>query len=167
MNTFANRLKLALEKRAISQAKAAKLAGISQQSINYIINSNLSTSKLGPRIAEALQINPDWLIYGKGKFEDTKIYDLPILHSQYMLKKFIAETLDHDKIDFTIIDEYLGEKAFAYLLRSNELLICCDSNYEYSSAKYLTMRNNELRITKAKKEISFPIFEWRTRSVDF
>lgn len=167
METFAERLKIAIDKRAISQTEAARRIGISQQSINYIINNNLKNSKLAPKIAGALGINPEWLIYGKGKFEETKIYEIPIIHSLYMLNKFLKGAIDEKLVDCTIIDAYLGDQMFAYLIEPQKMVICYKDNGICTPCQYLTIRNSLVLITDEKQDFSFPIFEWRTRYVDF
>ncbi|MCE3237832.1 MAG: hypothetical protein K0R24_813 [Gammaproteobacteria bacterium] len=170
MNTLAERLKIAINKRGMSQAEAARLCGISQQSINYIIANNLSSSKLAPQIALALNINPEWLILGRGKFEETKVYELPIIHSLYMLKKFIKNELDEQSLEYTVINVYLGNRAFAYLLEARKMAICSDesiNNTQNEKSEYLSIEESGVSITKENGIVSFPIFEWRIRSVDY
>lgn len=167
MNSFAERLKIALEKRNLSQAEAARKCGLSQQSINYIIKNNLKTSKLGTEIATALNINPEWLIYGRGKFEESKIYELPIMHSYTLLKKFINNELKLDKVDYIVTEFFLGYTAFAYLLEPRKLIICGDESFISTSGQYLTFDGSSSFITDLKGQISFPVFEWRIRYEDF
>lgn len=168
MKTFAERLKMALNKRNISQAEAARRCGVSQQSINYIISNNLLSSKLAPQIASRLSINPEWLISGKGRFEEMKIYELPILHSAYMLKKFLQKEIDENTLQHTLSDEFLGNNAFAYLINPRKMALCYENTkVKESSQEYLTIKNDTILITNTKSKISFPIFEWRSRHVDF
>ena len=140
--SFSKRLKEILEQKNLTQAEVAKLCGVSQQSINYIINNKLKSSKLAPILAEALKINPEWLTYGKGRQETAPIYELPILHSVYMLKKFTGDTLPHDNLEFTTIDQFLGPTAFAYLLKPTKMIICTD--------KRLNKRQNTLFLITMK-----------------
>lgn len=161
--SFSNRLKQYLEDHGISQAKAAKKCGIAQQSLNYILNNNLTSSKLAPKIAETLAINPDWLIYGHGKPEITFIQEIPIIHSPYMLKKFLSGNLPENTLEHTVSDTFLGNKAFAYLIESKKIILCYDNNQSTCSENYLTLSENEVNISSEKKEFSFPIFEWRER----
>lgn len=167
METFAKRLKLAIEKRALSQAQAARQCGVTQQSINYIISNDLKSSKLAPQIASSLGINPEWLICGRGKFEETQFYEIPIIHSLYMLKKFLNQELDNNALDYTVVDADLGPGAFAFLLEPKKLLICAKALDPTHHKQYLTIQDSNLLVTDKKKELSFPIFEWRTRDVDF
>lgn len=168
MCNFSDRLNTIIKKRGLSQAEAAKLCGIAQQSLNYIINSKLKSSKLAPQIAEALGINPEWLIYGTGKPELSKLYDLPIIHSAYMLKKFINRELDLETLEIAIIDKFLGHNAFAFLTKPNEMAICGDLLQKGISDEFLTLSNEGvIIITKKPEEASFPIYEWRRRHEDF
>lgn len=170
MNTFAERLKTAIDKRGISQAEAARICGIAQQSLNYIISNNLKSSKLAPEIAAALGINPEWLILGLGKFEENKLYELPILHSPYMLKKFIKGDIDLNTVDYAVINIDLGDQAFAYLIESKKLIICSNTiiSTQNRNIEYLCIEDLVASISPVVKgELSFPIFEWRIRSVDY
>lgn len=167
MNTFGERLQTAIEKRGLSQAQAARQCGIAQQSINYIIKSKLKSSKLATQIAASLNINPEWLIFGHGKFEETRVYELPIIHSFYMLKKFLKGDLSNNEMDHTLTDTHLGDMAFAYLLEPKKLLICSDCASTTQANEYLSIKDTGVAITRTKTALSFPIFEWRTRHVDF
>jgi transcriptional regulator with XRE-family HTH domain len=169
MNTFAERLKIAINKRGISQAEAARLCGIAQQSLNYIIANNLKSSKLAIQIASSLAISPDWLILGQGKFEENKIYELPIIHSPYMLSKFLKNELNENSLDHTVINTDLGDLAFAYLFETKKMLICSQeiTNYQNQKLEYLSIEEFNAYITKKKEKLSFPIFEWRIRNVDY
>lgn len=169
MNTFAERLKVAIAKRGLSQAEAARKCSIAQQSFNYIIANNLNSSKLAPQIASSLGINPEWLILGHGRFEENKIYGLPIIHSPYMLKKFIKNEIDENSLDYTVININLGDLAFAYLLETKKMIICSSEiiTTQNQNVEYLTIEELAASITKKKGKISFPIFEWRIRNVDY
>ncbi len=169
MSTFAERLKIAINKRELSQAEAARLCGIAQQSLNYIIANNLNSSKIAPKIASCLGINPEWLILGYGKFEENKVYELPIIHSPYMLKKFIKNELSENSLDYTVINTNLGELAFAYLLETKKMVICSTNVIHTQNQKieYLSIEELVASITDIRSELSFPIFEWRIRNVDY
>jgi len=169
MNTFAARLKIAIDKRGISQSEAARLCGIAQQSLNYIITNNLNSSKLAPQIASALEINPEWLILGQGKFEENKVYELPIIHSPYMLKKFIRNELKENSLEYTVINTNLGDLAFAYLLEAKKMVICSTEviNTQNQKLEFLRIEESATSVTDKKGKFSFPIFEWRIRSIDY
>ena len=165
--SFSKRLKQVIENKNISQAEAARLCGIAQQSMNYILKNDLKSSKLAPQIADALNINPEWLIYGEGRPDMIVANEIPIIHSPYMLKKYIADALPQDSLELTIVDKFLGNKAFAYLIKPTKMAICADSNDEIQPSEYLTLKDNEIIISAKPAKISFPIFEWRERYEDF
>ena len=165
--SFAKRLKQIIESKNISQAEAARLCGIAQQSMNYILKNDLKSSKLAPQIAEALNINPEWLIYGEGRPEMMLAKEIPIIHSPYMLKKYMANSLSQKSLELTIIDKFLGNKAFAYLIKPTKMAICADSIDEIALKEYLTLKDNKIIISEKLGKMSFPIFEWRERYEDF
>lgn len=168
MNTFAERLKMAIEKMGISQAEAARRSGISQQSINYIISNNLKQSKLAVKIASSLDINPDWLIYGEGKFKETKYYEIPIFDNAYKILKYINHDIDTDSLPSLIVDLYLGNLAFAYLASPTKLAICCEKEYNSSPLDYLCILGTSAEINKKPiTDLAFSIIEWRSRCANF
>lgn len=168
MKTFAERLKIAIEKIGISQTEAARRCGISQQSINYMILNNLKQSKLAANIAASLNINPDWLIYGEGRFKETKYYEVPIIDSAYKILKYIHNDLDKDTCPSIVIDIYLGNIAFAYLFEPNKLAICCEKEYNFEPMEYLCIAGTAVKIEKQSTlDLAFSIIEWRIRSVGF
>lgn len=166
MNTFAERLKFAINKSNLSQAEAARKSGIAQQSINYIINNNVNSSKLAPQIASALGINPEWLVYGRGKLEETCVYEIPIFNTPYLLIKFLNQDIDENTVKYTVIEIDLGDNAFAYLIEPQKLAIC-SSIIETDTTEYLTLTPSSVIVSKSKGETSFAIFEWRHRYVNF
>lgn len=127
MTTFAERLKSSLEKLSMSQTELARRCGVSQQSINYIVNKNLHESKLAPQIADVLQLNLEWLMYGIGSPEEIAITQLPIIHSPYMLDKFLSGKLETSALDYTIINTKLDGDSFAYIDNMTTMYICTSS----------------------------------------
>ena len=165
--SFSKRLKQIIDKKRISQAEAARLCGIAQQSMNYILKNDLKSSKLAPQIADALAVNPEWLIYGEGRPEIAIVNEIPIIHSVYMLKKYICHSLPLETLEFTVIDTFLGNKSFAYLIKPTKMAICTDNFDGFKHSEYLSLKDNETIITTKPIKISFPIFEWRERYEDF
>ncbi len=164
--TFSNRLKKILESKGMSQAEAARQCNIAQQSMNYILNSNLKSSKLAPTIADALNINIDWLLTGEGRPETINTIEIPIIHSPYMLKKFLNGALTLDTLEYTIVDKFLGTHAFAYLITSKEMIICSEKPIDNSD--FLIILDDEVIISDENTEnTSFFIFEKRVRTYDF
>ncbi len=168
MKTFSERLKFALYKRDITQTEAARRCCISQQSMNYVINKNLKASKLANKIASGLNINPEWLIYGTGKFENPELFDIPIIDNVLMLKTFFHGLNIQDQADFVVSCQYLGERPFAYLIAHNKLALCASSEFKIENSiqnEYLIINADSVEVTDNKKDISYQIYEWRTFNV--
>ena len=72
MPTLGARLEQHLEKAGVSQAELARVSGVKQQTISYIIRSGARSSAYATRLAQALGVNPYWLQDGTGDpFEST------------------------------------------------------------------------------------------------
>ena len=67
---LAERLKLAMEARNMSQASLAEAAGISQPSVWKITSGRTQSSKKLVEIANALQVRPEWLLNGSGDMDN-------------------------------------------------------------------------------------------------
>ncbi len=130
------------------------------------------------QIASALEINPDWLIYGRGKSEETKFYEIPIIHSPFMLKKLLDQNLDDQFITYTVTEISIHGTAFAYLITPNQLLLCqeincsqlCNSiNTSEYLEEFLCINNQNWSVSVRNKpeELSFLILEKRIRNADF
>ena len=168
MKTFAKRLQQAIERLGISQAEAARRCGVSQQSINYIISNDLKHSKLAVSIADALSINPDWLIYGEGKFKETTYYEIPVFDKAYDLLKYLNNDIDTDAVRTIMVDLYLGDLAFAYLVEPNKMALCCKKEYNVEPMDFLCISGLSIEVNKKPiSDMSFSIFEWRTRHAGF
>lgn len=66
---LAERLKLAMEARNMSQASLAESAGISQPSVWKIVSGRTQSSKKLVEIANALKVRPEWLLNGSGEMD--------------------------------------------------------------------------------------------------
>lgn len=67
---LAERLKLAMEARNMSQASLAEAAGISQPSVWKITSGRTQSSKKLVEIANALRVRPEWLLNGSGNMDE-------------------------------------------------------------------------------------------------
>jgi len=65
-DTLSSRLVYALNYLRISQSEVARRVGIKPQVIQYLCTNHAKKSKFAYEIALALEINPTWLIAGKG-----------------------------------------------------------------------------------------------------
>lgn len=64
--SLSTRLAYALERLKVNQSELARRVGIKPQIIQYLCTGNATKSKFAYEIATALEVNPDWLIAGKG-----------------------------------------------------------------------------------------------------
>ncbi|HGJ5883292.1 MULTISPECIES: XRE family transcriptional regulator [Arsenophonus] len=71
MNTFAERLKAALNSAGMSQEQLAKIVGVSQPAIAKLISGKAKSSRKAFDLALALKINPIWLIHGQGSMHSS------------------------------------------------------------------------------------------------
>lgn len=71
LNTLSDRLRYALERKQIKKSELARKIGVKHQVIQYLCDRNVKNSKFAYHIAEALNLNADWLIAGEGPFETT------------------------------------------------------------------------------------------------
>lgn len=83
---FGGRILLVLEQQRRSKLWLAEQIGISKQAINYLLKRS-STPKYVNEIAAALEISPEWLMFGKGSQQvisekNSGIIQIPILSSQ-------------------------------------------------------------------------------------
>lgn len=68
--TLGSRLERCLKEKRLSQAELARIAGVRQQTVNYLIQSGATSSSYAIRIAAALGVNPAWLQDGVGNPHD-------------------------------------------------------------------------------------------------
>ncbi|WP_272691131.1 helix-turn-helix domain-containing protein [Providencia sp. PROV132] len=73
-NSFAARLRLALAHSGMTQAALAWGIGVSQSTISALVTGKLKEAGIvrARAIAEALEVNAQWLIYGEGKMQPAK-----------------------------------------------------------------------------------------------
>lgn len=67
LQTFSQRLNYAMSYKQVSQSALARTIGVKPQSVQYLCNNNAKSSRLTPQIAEALDVNLEWLALGVGK----------------------------------------------------------------------------------------------------
>lgn len=136
--TLSNRLKILLKNKGLTQKDAAAIIGISPQSLNYIITNEITESKLSSKIAAALNVNPRWLIYGEGRTEEITGYEIPIINNLFTLEAYVKHaSLQEEMTTYTLLDQDIGEKAFAYRVNKKILAICYPYRTTLSSSKYL------------------------------
>lgn len=168
MKNLSDRIKFALYKLDISQTEAARRCGMSQQSMHYIIRKNVDSSKLANQIAVGLKISPEWLISGKGKFENPETDNIPIIDNVITLNYFINGGNIKDSADFIVSSTYFDKVSFAYLVECNKIAICLSKECEIKDTivtEYLIIKDRSIEISNKKTEDSYQIVEWRIFNV--
>lgn len=167
MENLSERIRFILYKHSISQSEAARRCGISQQSMNYIIKNNLTSSKLSHQIAEGLNVNAEWLINGLGNPEQRKMIEIPFFDNPLGLKAFLSGIPDLIKNHICIDIDY-GELAFAYMIDEYNIVICSHDKKTFlktNHMEFIQINSDEVKISKTKIKNSFQICEWRIKNV--
>lgn len=169
MESFSERLRFVLYKREMSQSEAARRCGITQQAMNYIIKNNLESSKLAIQIANGLNVNPEWLVYGKGKFENAELTELPLIDNYFILEAFVHGIKIPEDKGGVFVDKDYGKYAFAFCVEKNKIAICCSSDASIENTlthEYLVVMPDSFEVITNKKADCYQICEWRIINVD-
>lgn len=169
MQSFSERLRFILYKRDMSQSEAARRCGISQQAMNYIIKNNLESSKLALQIANGLNINPDWLISGKGKQEITELIAIPVIDNYFVLEGYIHGVKIAEDKESVFVDKNYGKYAFAFGIDRNKIAICCSPDAKIDNTlthEYLVVRPDSFSVVTERQDDGYQICEWRIMNVD-
>lgn len=170
MKTLAERLKYMLYKLDLNQADAAKKVGISQQSFNYLIRNNVSESKLSSKIADKLQVNPEWLIYGRGEMLPSPIYSIPIIKDYLTLMLYLNDREVGIDIKKILSASYISEKPFSVNVENNKIAICSnryntEENDRIKKKEYILFDESNsyfiVDIEGLNKKNIYHIIEWR------
>lgn len=107
MNTVSERLKYALLVRDISQAELARKIGVTRGAISNLINkvSQGLSAENALKIAEALEVDPYWLVFGRGEGPVTKRdinFDLGNLTSTREEAKKLISTMPNDNLELVV-----------------------------------------------------------------
>jgi SOS-response transcriptional repressor LexA len=122
LDTFSQRLNYVMSYKQFSQSALARMIGVKPQSIQYLCHNNAKSSRLTPQIAEALEVNLEWLALGVGKTwaeeaqNDTLVSQQVPLISWDQLTEFDpqhpAATFQHSA-QLLLSDVDLGESGYA------------------------------------------------------
>ena len=164
--TFGERLDYALRTLHINQSELSRRSGVAQQTINYIIQRKLSQSKFAYQIADALSVNPTWLVHGFGRFESSFSRDTPIINSYVELQKFFREGLLFKHNKYLIVEQDLGLKSFAFQTDLDEVIICSEQD-TFGAKQYLKIEALKIEIINQPDVNTYPIYEIRRRCVEF
>ncbi|RLV60406.1 XRE family transcriptional regulator [Parashewanella curva] len=164
--TLGERLERALIELQVSQTELAKRSGVTKQAINYIINQKLTESKLAPKLANALNINPNWLMLGIGQLECKISREVPILNSFVALQKYLKDGIFIWGSPSILTEKNLGKLAFAFQTELKKVALCGLEN-TFNATEFLVIEPAKYEIVTEQIDGSFPIYEWRIRCVEF
>ena len=92
MNDLALRMREARVERGYSQDRLARLVGVRQQSINDIEQGRTRQPRRIVQIAHALEVSPEWLLYGRDGVPGTVLDGELVLHVMESLDKYLQDS---------------------------------------------------------------------------
>ncbi|SQI42349.1 Uncharacterized HTH-type transcriptional regulator HI_1476 [Leminorella richardii] len=100
MQTLAERVAWRREQLGLSQKTLAEKIQVSQQSINKIESGQTRAPRSIDKLAEALDVTPQWLMFGEGqvRIKSADVYDSEIKASSLKVEEW--ESMNHDKDEF-------------------------------------------------------------------
>ncbi|MFZ9036423.1 MAG: helix-turn-helix domain-containing protein [Francisellaceae bacterium] len=166
--TLADRLQHIIESRNLSHNDVARLCGIKQGSVSYILAKNLNRSKLALEMANGLNVSYNWLTTGKGSMKPQSIHQIPLFDNIFDCIKF-ARNKDTDMIENYIYSEqdaFAGE-CFALSLDDRVILICSFAKtVKQFCGLYLNIDNvleGSVNLSREPlSDASFPVVEFRS-----
>ncbi|NJD00368.1 helix-turn-helix domain-containing protein [Candidatus Erwinia dacicola] len=133
--TLGERLDLALSTLKLSQLQASLAAGVPQATISHLIRNQARTYKNSRALAEGLNINHDWLVYGRGGILNPTVHYVPVIYEYFRLRLYQSENFLEDNTHFLVTEHDYGKGMFATNL-NDSILICSRQNeYEYPVRK--------------------------------
>ena len=164
--SLGERLERALFESQLTQGQLAEKAGVTQQSISYIIKNKLKESKLAPKLAYALGVDPSWLILGAGTLSRSSSYEIPIINSFVQLQKLLRDQKVNFMAPTLFTEDYLGKLAFAYQTELRQVAICGEEN-TFSAEEFLLIEPSSFQVINEPREAAYPIYEWRNRRLEY
>ncbi|MGV3278641.1 helix-turn-helix domain-containing protein [Rickettsiales bacterium LUAb2] len=169
--TFADRLKIVMEQKNISPTDLERISGVTRQAITYIINNNLSKSKLSLPIALALNISHDWLANGVNDKSFIINYELLVFNDIYLLISYLMSDNKPNIVEkSTSHNNLLKTNGFVFNPVNSKIYYYCSKNQKIKSSQYLELspQNNKFEvINKASNTpFCFPIIEIKNVLVD-
>ena len=132
LDTVAKRLRYVIEQVGIKQTHIAKKLGISRGAVNYILNSEAKNPRSAQKIAELLEVDPDWLYSGKiteqksiqmyGKLSPGKIVSVPIHYPDQLLILKEQGHIPSEPIGEILAQRQYNERLFAVQLSAPSTL---------------------------------------------
>lgn len=137
LSTLSKRLVYALEKTGTTQTELARKINVRKQAVQYLCASGTDKSKFAYDIAQALNINVDWLVTGKGEMMLKESPEQRLLSEQKVvpilqwgqIDTWLNAGIDRQTITtWTTVHEKFSKKAFALRLKDNSMFPRFDSD---------------------------------------
>lgn len=123
-DTLGSRIAMCLKEKRIRPSELARMSGVGQQTVSYLINSNAKGSAYAIRIATALGVNPAWLQDGVGTPHDPTAMvsggeGVSVVKARWVPRiKMFKELQDYlaggtPETEFVVTRALVGPKAFA------------------------------------------------------
>jgi DNA-binding XRE family transcriptional regulator len=110
MNTYGERLEMAISNAGYNQSKLAKAVGISQTSIQHLCKKGIR-SGYTPQIADILGVDAEWLATGEGEMKARDKQAPPVIDFAEWQKinpkvrAFVEDTLEKYKSNQITVDD--------------------------------------------------------------
>ncbi len=167
LHTLADRLQYIIELRNLSHNDVARLCGIKQGSVSYILAKNLDRSKLAYEMAKGLNVSYDWLTTGRGTMRPQSIHQIPLFDNVFDGIKY-TQSQDIESVQSFVYSEKdeLAQETFAYNINDKVTLICLFSqDSPHHCGLFLNVTNillGEVELSKTPThDAYYPVAELR------
>jgi len=124
-NTLSSRLKIALKSKHLNQSELARQINVKPQTIQYLCQKNIQSSKFTYKIAESLGINYIWLATGEGQMDSTdsknedKYFKAPLLGWEKLSDYFAHNNVNTEQKNYLLTTA--PTTSFAVILNDNSM----------------------------------------------
>ncbi|WP_162902306.1 helix-turn-helix domain-containing protein [Facilibium subflavum] len=167
LHTLADRLQYVIEQRNYSHNDVARLCGIKQGSVSYILAKNLDRSKLSYQIANGLDISYNWLVTGEGSMKPELIYPVAKFDTIFDCIKY-SQKPDVNEVEEFVYTERseLANHCFALDINGHIIAICSFAEKQKSTTNmYLNITDvlsGKLKLSNKKEsQAAYPVVELR------
>ena len=94
-DSFSKRLKHLVDTMGVKQSHMAQKLGLSPSGIHYILNNDIKFSKNAQKIAEYLNVNPEWLSKGEGEIEKKSFaqgFNVPLYYPDQLKLAYCSQS---------------------------------------------------------------------------
>ena len=157
-----------MDQKGLSQNDVARICGIRQGSVSYILLNNIKKSKLSVDLSKGLGVNHEWLTDGKGIISEIKSYSIPIFKSILKLISALKNSDEMENVEYTFTsDKQTAINSFCFI--KNKIVYICRNDIvvggQTSEKIYLNITNifnEEISVeNKIHGPLSFEILEIR------